>query len=69
MNAGIYEHKGHRGNYYLLIGLARDHHSDEEFIVYVPLRIEPEWSGTARMAIRPARDFERTFEWVGDVLP
>lgn len=69
MNAGVYEHDRHPGNYYLLIGLARDHHSDEEFVVYVPLRVEPEWAGTARMALRTPHDFTETFTWVGARLP
>lgn len=67
--AGVYEHVRHPGNYYLLLGLARDHHTDEESIVYVPLRVESEWAGTARMALRRPEDFAATFRFVGDRLP
>lgn len=67
--AGVYEHVRHPGNYYLLIGLARHHHTDEEHIVYVPLRVEAEWAGTARMALRTTEDFAQTFNWVGERLP
>lgn len=69
MKAGIYAHKRHPQDKYLLIGLARDHHTNEEVIVYVPLRIEPEWAGTARMSFRTVEDFNETFEWVDDRLP
>lgn len=69
INAGVWEHVRHPGNYYLFIGLARDHHTDEESVVYVPLRVEPQWAGTARMALRRVDDFLDTFTWVGDRLP
>lgn len=69
LTSGVYEHVRHPGHYYLLIGLARDHHTDEESVVYVPLRVEPEWAGTARMALRRVPDFLATFVWVGDRLP
>jgi hypothetical protein len=69
VNAGVYEHNKHPGNYYLLIGLARDHRTGDESVMYVPLRTEPEWRGTARMALRPVEDFEANFSWVGDRLP
>lgn len=69
MNAGIYEHDRHPGNYYLFIGLARDHVTDIEYVIYVPLRVESEWAGTARMALRTVDDFHNTFTWIGDRLP
>jgi hypothetical protein len=69
VNSGVYEHVRHPGNYYLLIGLARDHHTDEESVVYVPLRVEPEWAGSARMALRRVEDFDANFKWVGYRLP
>lgn len=69
MNAGVYEHVRHPGHYYLLLGLAREHDTDVEKVVYVPLRVEVEWQGTARMALRPVVDFEATFRYVGDRLP
>jgi hypothetical protein len=69
MEAGVYEHNKHPGNYYLLIGLARNHYTDVEFVVYVPLRVESEWAGTARMALRTLQDFKDTFTFVGERLP
>lgn len=69
MKAGVYRHKKPPERYYLLVGLARSHETDEEVIVYVPLFTKPEWSGTARMAFRTVEDFKETFEWVGERLP
>lgn len=69
MKAGVYKHKKHPKDMYLLIGLARGHDTNEEVVVYVPLRVEPEWAGTARMAYRAVEDFNDTFEWVGERLP
>lgn len=75
MNAGLYEHKG---NLYLLIGLCRMHNScvgpeasemGDEFIAYVPLRVEPEWASTARIALRTVADFQENFRYVGPRLP
>lgn len=60
--AGIYEHKGHA---YLCLGLARMHHGGEEFVAYVPLRTEPEWTDTARIALRPFDEFQTEFHYVG----
>lgn len=69
MKAGIYVNKKHPQDKYLLIGLARQHYTNEEVIVYVPLRIEPQWAGTARMSYRTVEDFNENFEWVDDRLP
>lgn len=69
MKAGVYRHKQHPKDLYLFIGLARHHKTNEEFIVYVPLRVEKEWAGTARMALRTVQDFEETFEYVSERLP
>ena len=66
MNAGIYEYKG---NLYLLIGLCRMHEGGAEFVAYVPLRTEPEWQGTARIALRSRADFVARFRWCGERLP
>lgn len=66
---GVYEHIEHPGHYYLLLGLARNHYDNEEFVVYIPLRVEPEWAGTVRMALRTRKDFERRFRCVGERLP
>ncbi len=69
MKAGVYKHKRHPKDLYLLIGLARHHHTNEEFIIYVPLRLEKEWEGTARMSLRTVEDFKNTFEYVAERLP
>jgi hypothetical protein len=74
MKAGVYASKKSSRDdcppgYVLLIGLARGHSTNEEVIAYVPLRVEPEWSGTARMAFRAVDDFNEHFEWVGERLP
>jgi len=69
MKAGVYKHKRHPQDLYLFIGLARHHETNEEFIVYVPLRVEKEWAGTARMALRNVEDFNETFEYVAERLP
>lgn len=66
LKAGIYTYNGH---FYLLIGLCRHHDTDEELIAYVPLRIMPQWKGTARIALRTPEDFEANFDWVGERLP
>ncbi len=66
MFAGVYRHNGH---FYLLIGLCRKHDTGEELVAYVPLRVDPKWSGTARIALRTQEDFDANFEWMGDVLP
>jgi hypothetical protein len=69
MKAGVYSSKKHPQDKYLLIGLARQHYTNEEIIVYVPLRIEKEWAGTARMSYRTVQDFNEHFEWADDRLP
>jgi hypothetical protein len=69
LRMGVYEHNRHPGNYYLLIGLVRDHHTEAESVVYSPLRVEEEWAGTARMASRTMEDFLATFSYVGMRLP
>lgn len=69
IHSGIFEHNRHPGNYYLMLGLARCHRSGIEHIVYVPLRVEPEWAGTARMAIRTVEDFDSSFSYIGERLP
>ena len=62
MKAGIYVNKKHPQDKYLFIGLARQHYTNEEVIVYVPLRVEAEWAGTARMSYRTVEDFNENFE-------
>ena len=69
MKPGVYQHKQLPERYYLYIGLARNHDTNEEVIVYVPLFTKPEWAGTARMAFRTVGDFDENFDWVGERLP
>lgn len=69
IHSGVFEHNRHPGNLYLALGIARDHHTDVEYVVYVPLRVEPEWAGTARMALRTVADFDANFTYVGERQP
>lgn len=57
------------GHLYQFLMLARYHHTGEEAVVYMPLRIEPEWAGTVRPCILSRLDFGRMFEYVGEGLP
>jgi len=58
------------GKLYQFLLLARDHDDKkEEIVVYIPLRIEPEWAGTLRPCFIPRSDFERMFEYVDEGLP
>ena len=57
------------GEMYQFIGIARDHFSGAESVIYIPLRIEPEWAGTVRMCHILREEFERMFEYVGEGLP
>lgn len=66
LRAGVYAYKS---GLYLLLGLARDHASGEERVAYIPLAVKPEWSGTARIALRTPEDFREHFHWVGERLP
>lgn len=57
------------GKLYQFLMIARDHYDGHHVIVYIPLRIEPEWAGTVRPCIIDRKDFERMFEFVGEGLP
>lgn len=57
------------GHLYQFLLLARDHYDGSEVVVYVPLRIEPEWAGTIRPCFMPRADFEKRFRFVGEGLP
>jgi hypothetical protein len=57
------------GELYQLIGPAREHFSGASLVVYIPLRIEPEWAGTVRMCVIGRNDFDCMFEFVGEGLP
>jgi len=57
------------GMLYQFLLIARDHYTGDEVVVYIPLRVEPEWAGTVRACFMPRADFESRFEWIGEGLP
>jgi hypothetical protein len=68
LRIGVYRKK-RTGHLYQFLLLARNHYSGEHVVVYIPLRIEPEWAGTIRPCWIPRGDFESKFEYVGEGLP
>jgi hypothetical protein len=58
-----------QGFLYQLLTLARNHYTDEQIVVYIPLRVEPEWAGTIRPCWIPRGDWDEKFEYVGEGLP
>ncbi len=72
MKFGVYrkmEGKTGVGKLYQFLLVARHHTTGEEYVVYIPLRVEPEWAGTVRPCILERTDFENKFDWVGEGLP
>lgn len=74
MNTGVYVKKEGRsgiGKLYQLVGPARHHDVTnlQPLVVYIPLRVEPEWAGTVRLCVIPRAEFEEKFEWLGEGLP
>jgi len=69
MKAGVYRHKLRNELLYLLIGLAQDHDSRKQVVVYVPLFIRENWDDTPIMTYRSLEDFEQNFEWVSERQP
>lgn len=57
------------GELYQFIGISRNHYTGLPSVIYIPLRIEPEWAGTLRLCDIPRQDFEEMFEFVGEGLP
>lgn len=57
------------GQLYQLLLVARHHTSGEHFVVYIPLRVEPEWAGTIRPCILERDKFDRKFVFVSEGLP
>jgi len=57
------------GMFYQFIAIARHHTTGEQFVVYIPLRVEPEWSGTVRHCILEREQFFQKFEFVSEGLP
>jgi len=68
MRTGVYKKKSN-GKYYQFLLLAREHYTGHQAVVYIPLRIEPEWAGTVRCCYIARGDFEQKFEYVGEGLP
>ncbi len=76
MHAGVYRKVqvsgrgkgGGVGELYQFICITRDHFTGAQGVVYIPLRIEPEWAGTVRHCWLSRSDFERMFEYVGEGL-
>lgn len=72
MQFGLYRKlKGRTGvgELYQFSHLVRHHTTGVEMVEYIPLRIEPEWSGTVRFCVLEREEFEKKFEFVGERLP
>jgi len=72
MNTGVYrkiEGRTGVGQLYEFDCLCRHHVTGEEFVVYVPLRVEPGWTGTVRHCCLERKAFEKKFEYVSEGLP
>lgn len=69
VKASGYGKGGGIGEFYQFLLLARNHFTGHEVVVYIPLRVEPEWAGTIRPCYIDRPDFERMFEYVGEGLP
>jgi hypothetical protein len=57
------------GELYQFACVSRNHYTGVESVIYIPLRIEPEWVGTVRFCDIPRAEFEEMFEYVGEGLP
>lgn len=69
---GVYRKmEGHTGvgMLYQLLMIARHHTTGEHFVVYIPLRVEPEWAGTIRPCILERDKFAQKFMFVSEGLP
>lgn len=72
MQFGVYRKLEGRtgvGMFYQFLMLARHHTTGDEYVVYIPLRIEPEWAGTIRPCILERDLFNKKFEFVSEGLP
>ncbi len=72
MRFGVYRKvKGRTGvgKLYQFLMLARHHTTGGEVVVYIPLRIEPEWAGTIRPCFLERELFARKFQFVSEGLP
>lgn len=66
MKAGVYKYRERPELHYLFIGIAQDHDTHKEVVVYAPLFRREGWDGTPIMTYRAREEFEEKFEWVGD---
>ena len=69
MKSGVYRHKERTDLLYLLIGLAQQHDTHEEVIIYIPLFNRDGWDETPIMTYRSLKDFTQNFEWVSERQP
>jgi hypothetical protein len=72
MQFGVYRKLEGRtgvGLLYQFLMLARHHTTGAEFVVYIPLRVEPEWAGTIRPCLLERDAFNRKFCFVSEGLP
>ena len=58
-----------QGFLYHFLLLTRNHYTGAESVIYIPLRVEPEWAGTIRCCDIPRGDWDQKFEYVGEGLP
>ncbi len=68
MRTGVYR-KRSNGKLYQFLLLARNHYDGAQVVIYIPLRVEPEWAGTLRCCWIPRGDFDAKFDYVGEGLP
>lgn len=54
---------------YQFLMIARHHTTGDHYVVYIPLRIEPEWAGTIRPCVIDRAEFDSKFEFVSEGLP
>jgi hypothetical protein len=75
IRVGIYRkkdtvtHDRPQGHLYQFLLLTRNHYTGAQSVVYMPLRIEPEWAGTIRPCDIPRGDWDTKFEYIGEGLP
>lgn len=68
MRTGVYR-KNSNGKYYQMLHISRNHYTGVESVIYIPLRVQPDWQGTVRICDIPRGDFDFKFTYVGEGLP
>lgn len=68
MRTGVYR-KRSNGLFYQFLHISRNHYTGAQSVIYIPLRVEPEWEGTVRVCDIPRGDFDAKFDYVGEGLP